>query len=137
MKKILLLLLCTATLGLASCKKEVIIDPGLPNETIEMTILPGDWTYINDGETLTTTVPFPELDVPTFTNDAVHVYIYPDNAVDEYRPVPFTYNYEAYSCIVRRGSISVDLESTVPGVRPKIPTTKKGLRVVIVTSKLR
>ncbi|MBB2151787.1 hypothetical protein [Pedobacter gandavensis] len=138
MKKILLLLLCTATLGLASCKKEVIVDPGLPNETIETVIAPGNWTYINNNETLTTTVQFPEIDPATFKNDALIVALYPDNSVAEYKGMPFTYNGLAYSYTVRRGSITVEIETSGDNnLTPTRPVVPVGLRVTFVTSTLR
>lgn len=138
MRKILLLLLCTATLGLASCKKEVIVDPGLPNETIETIIAPSAWQSINGGETLTTTISFPELDAPTFLNDGLIVALYPDNSVAEYKGMPFTYNGLAYSFTARRGSITVEIETSGDNnLIPTRPVVPIGLRVTIVTSTLR
>lgn len=138
MRKILLLLLCTAAVGLSSCKKEVIVDPGLPNETIETTIAPTAWTSINNGETLTTTIPFPELDDATFKNDALIVALYLDNNVPEYRGMPFTYAGITYSFIARRGFITVQIETSGDdNVIPPKPVAPIGLRVTFVTSTLR
>lgn len=138
MKKILLLLLCTATLGLASCKKEVIVDPGLPNETIEVVIRPSAWVTTPNRTTLTATIPFPELDDATFNNDAVIVSLYPDNDVPEYRAMPFVYGGETYTYTVRRGAIIIDIQTTGDQTLiPQKPTRDLGLRVTFVTSKLR
>ena len=135
MKKILLLLLCTATLGLASCKKEVIVDPGLPNETIEVVIRPSAWSASPDRTTLTATVPFPELDDVTFRNDGLIVSLYPNNNIAEYRAMPFVYNGETYSHTVAQGSIFIDLQTTGDNnLIPSIPTRDMRLRVTFVTS---
>lgn len=137
MKKLILLLLCTATLGLASCKKETLIDPSLPNETFEKVIKASDWRYIENDTRLTYTVPMPEIDETTFKHDAVLVYIYPDNELNEYKPLPFTFDGQAYSCTVRPGSITVDIQTSGDNIlKPVKPTIPVGLRVVIVTSNL-
>jgi len=137
MKKLLLLILCTTTLGLVSCKKETIIDNGLPSQTIETTINPNQWTSIENGTRLTVTVDFPEINAETFRNDGIVTYIYPDNNIDEYKPLPFTFDAQAYSCTVRPGSITFDIQTSGDEiVTPKRPTVPVGVRVVILTSTL-
>jgi hypothetical protein len=136
MKQTFLLLLCIATLGLASCKKETIIDSGLPNETIETVIGTNDWVSSEGGTRLSTRIDMPEINQETFTNDGLMVYIYPDNEINEYRQLPFVFDGQAYSYTAEPGFINIDIQtSTANGtpVRPSIPT---GLRVVIVTSTL-
>jgi len=137
MKKLLLLILCTTTLGLVSCKKETIIDSGLPNQTLETVINPNQWQSIENGTRLTATLNFPEIDATTFRNDGIITYIYPDNGLDEYKPLPFTFDAQAYSCTVRPGSITFDIQTsndeTLVPIRPAVPV---GVRVVIVTSTL-
>lgn len=137
MKKQLLLLLCTVTMGLMSCKKETIIDSGLPNQTIETAINPSLWESVDGGERLTVTLPFPEIDAETFRNDGVLVYMYPNNDVDEYKPLPYVYNANSYTCTVRRGSITFDIQSSDnQDLIPVAPTIPIGVRIVLVTSTL-
>lgn len=129
-------MLCTATLGLASCKKETLIDPALPNETFEKAINANKWVYVENNTRLTTTVDMPEIDETTFKNDGIQVYIYPDNSVNEYKPLPFTFDGQSYSCTVRPGSITIDIQTSEGDFVPTRPTIPVGLRVVIVTSNL-
>lgn len=137
MKRTILLLLCVATLGLASCKKETLIDSGLPNQTIETVINANQWKSIENGTRLTTTINFNQIDEATFNNDGILVYIYPDNGINEYRGLPFTFDGQAYSYTVRPGSITIDIQTSGDQVlKPTVPTAPIGLRVVIVTSKL-
>jgi hypothetical protein len=137
MKKLILLLLCTATLGLASCKKETLIDPGIPNQTIETTIQANQWVTSTNLETISATLNFPEIDNETFKHDGVQVYIYPDNGINEYTPLPYIVNAVRYSCTVRPGSITFTIQSTDNQDRvPNKPTFPIGVRVVIVTSNL-
>jgi hypothetical protein len=109
MKQSFLLILCIATLGLASCKKETIVDSGLPNETIELVVNANQWQSFNNGTLLSTTISLPEIDAATFTNDGLMVYIYPDNGINEYRQLPFVYNGQAYSYTARQGEITLDI----------------------------
>ncbi|MEH3112927.1 hypothetical protein [Pedobacter terrae] len=136
MKKFTILMLCIATLGLASCKKEVLVpDTGLPNQTIETVINANQWTYSENNTRLSTTISFPEIDDATFKNDGILVYIYPNNSVAEYKQLPMVFDAQAYSYIVRRGSITIDIQTSGDNVlTPTKPTAPIGLRVVIVTS---
>ncbi|TDQ08722.1 hypothetical protein [Pedobacter metabolipauper] len=137
MKKLLLLLLCTTTLGLVSCKKETLIDTGLPNQTIETVINQSQWTSVENGTRLTVTVNFPEIDAATFRNDGLLVYFYPNNSVDEYKQLPYVFDAQTYSYTARPGSITFDIQTTGDAVlNPVRPTAPIGLRVVIVTSSL-
>lgn len=136
MKKLTLLFICVATLGLASCKKQVYVPNAvLPNQTIETVISPSQWVYSENNKRLSTTVNFPEIDDATFNNDAILVYIYPDNSVPEYKQLPLVFDAQAYSYIVRRGSITIDIQTSGDSVlTPFKPIIPIGLRVVIVTS---
>ncbi|WP_432712774.1 hypothetical protein, partial [Pedobacter sp.] len=136
MKRSFLLLLCIATIGLMSCKKETIVDSGLPNETIETVINSNQWTSSAGGTRLSTTISMPELDEATFTNDGLMVYIYPDNGINEYRQLPFVFNGQSYSYTAREGSITVDIQTSTGNGTPARPQVPVGLRVVIVTSTL-
>lgn len=137
MKKILLLLLCTVTLGLVSCEKETLIDSALPNQTIETEIRTNAWSLVDNGTRYTTTVNFPEIDDDTFRNDGILVYIYPDNGINAYKQLPYVYNAQTYSYTARRGSITIDIQTTGDQIlAPVRPEATVGLRVVLVTSNL-
>ncbi|WP_316750822.1 hypothetical protein [Pedobacter gandavensis] len=138
MRKILLLLLCTATLGLSSCKKEVIVDPGLPNETIEIKIKPNEWIPNSNRTTLTAIINMPELNQETFLNDGLIVSLYTDNAIPEYSAMPFVFGGETYSYTVKRGAIIIDIQTTGnSAILPTPPDRDMALRVTFVTSTLR
>jgi hypothetical protein len=135
MKPKFLLLLCIATLGLASCKKDNYVDLPLPNQTIETVINPSQWQSIENNTRLTTTISFPEIDNATFINDGIQVAIYPDNNIQEYTPLPLTFDGQAYSYSVKPGSITIDIQtSDGQDLTPSRPTTPIGLRLVIITS---
>ena len=136
MKKFTILMLCIVTLGLASCKKEVLVpDAGLPNQTIETVIKANQWVSSENNTRLSATINFPEIDDATFKNDGILVYIYPDNDVAEYKQLPLVFDAQAYSYIVRRGSITIDIQTSGDTkLNPARPTAPIGLRVVIVTS---
>lgn len=139
MKKLTLLLLCMATLGLASCEKDTVFvpDTGLPNQTIETVINANQWISSENNTRLSATINFPEIDDQTFANDGILVYIYPDNSVNEYKALPFVFDAQAYSYTVRPKSIKIDIQTSGDNVViPIKPTAPIGLRVVIVTSKL-
>ncbi|WEK18517.1 MAG: hypothetical protein P0Y49_17140 [Candidatus Pedobacter colombiensis] len=137
MRKLILLLLCTATLGLASCKKDTIIDAGLPNQTIETVINASQWVSVDNGTRLTTTLNFPEIDYQTFKNDGISVYFYPNNSVNEYKQLPYVYDAVSYTYTARQGSITFDIQTSGDiNLRPSRPTAPIGVRVVIVTSHL-
>ncbi len=137
MKQSFILLLCVAILGLASCKKETIVDTGLPNETIETVINANQWQSIEGGTRLTTIINMPELDEATFRNDGLIVYLYPDNKINEYRQLPFVFDGQAYSYSAREGQITIDIQTSTANGTPVRPIIPVGLRVVIVTSTLK
>lgn len=137
MKKILLLLLCTATLGLASCKKDTIIDKGLPNQTIEDFINPEDWVTSENGTRISATLKFPEITPETFKHDGIMVYLYLPGSTTEYRQLPYVFDAQSYTYIARQGQITFEIQTSDEQVLiPIKPTVPRKLRVVIVTSQL-
>ncbi len=61
MKKFIFLLLCTATLGLVSCKKDTIVNNILPR-TILFDIAANSWKTTDGGKTYFTEINVPEND---------------------------------------------------------------------------
>ena len=135
MKKLLLLILCTTTLGLVSCKKDTIIDSGLPNLTIEDYINPEDWVESENGTRLSATLNFPEITRETFIHDGIVAYLYLPGSETEYRALPYVFDAQSYTYIVRQGQITFEIQTSDEQILVPIkPTISRKLRVVIVTS---
>ncbi|RDC56098.1 hypothetical protein DU508_10765 [Pedobacter chinensis] len=132
MKKLTILMLCIATLGLVSCKKETIITPN--NLTIIKYINPSDWKASTDGFTLSAALPDNNIDIRTFENDGILVYISRgDNNV--YEQLPFTYDTQAFSYAVSEGRIDIDLQSSdFQHAIPDRPTTRTRVKIVLIES---
>lgn len=62
MRKLILLLLCTATLGLASCKKDTIVQENVIPRTILYDIPANAWITSDGGRSYSTEVNVPEND---------------------------------------------------------------------------
>ena len=75
MKKLTLLLICIASLGLASCKKDTIVQNSANNLTIIKYIEPNQWVPSADGFTLSAALTDNRIDLRTFEDDGVLVYI--------------------------------------------------------------
>jgi len=140
MKQKILLMLCIATLGLASCKKDNIIEE-TSNRTIIVTINPADWEANADGSTFTASMDIPEVDQLNVDIEGVLVYLaHPENP-NSYIAVPNTYKGNAYSFEqyydnANSSGISIDLQrseySTQNPTRPSAPIRMK---VVLIPSR--
>lgn len=141
MKKLTLILLCVATLGLASCKKDTIIYE-TQNKTITVDVLPTDWVLDNARNTYTVQLDkiatFPEIDAYHINNEGTLVYIsYPvNNNFTEYSQLPFVYNLSSYSYTVYNGGIEVYIQnSDSQSIDPVRPAGKVRFKVVLIASK--
>ncbi len=134
MKKITLLLICIATLGLASCKKDTIVQNGANNLTIVKYIEPNQWQLSSDGFTYTAVVNDSRIDSRTFEDDGILVYISRgDN--NTYEQVPFVYDVQSYSYSVSQGSIGIDLQSSdFQAAVPTRPTSRTRVKIVLIES---
>jgi len=134
MKKITLLLICIATLGLASCKKDTIVQNGANNLTIVKYIEPNQWQLSSDGFTYTAVVNDSRIDSRTFEDDGILVYISRgDN--NTYEQLPFVYDVQSYSYSVSQGSISIDLQSSdFQAAVPTRPTSRTRVKIVLIES---
>lgn len=138
MKKLTLLLICIATLGLASCEKDTIIND-TPNKTIVVDVNPSDWVLDNARNTyivqLDKIASFPEIDNYHIENEATLVYVaYPN--FTEYSQLPFVYNLSSYSFTVYQGGIEVYIQnSDSQSIDPVRPTTKVRFKVVLIASR--
>lgn len=88
------MLLCTVTIGLSSCKKEVIV-PETSNRTILLDIKPNDWQVSGDRLGFYKDISVPE-NTPYFNNNGhVVVSMSFDNA-DVFEGLPQVYNGVTY-----------------------------------------
>ncbi len=134
MRKLILLLLCTATLGLASCKKETLVADN-PNRTYNFTIQPNQWVLSQDGLTFTAEVSTNAIQPITVDDDGVLLYVtHPINPTS-YVQVPYTFDQLAYSYELFDGGFAIDIQSTDLQDRgPVKPTTNILVKLVVIES---
>ena len=134
MKNLTLLLLCIASLGLASCKKDTIIENGANNLTIIKYIEPTQWTTSTDGFTLSAALTDNRIDARTFEDDGILVYISRGNG-SYYEQLPFVYDVQSYSYTVSQGRIDVDIQSSdFQSAIPEKPITRTRVKIVLIGS---
>ena len=134
MKKLTLLLLCIATLGLASCEKDTIIQNGANNLTIIKYIEPNQWQASADGFTLSASLLDNRIDDRTFEDDGIWVYVSRGDG-NFYEQLPFVYDVQAYSYSVSKGRIDIDLQSSdFQSAVPTKPTTRTRVKIVLIES---
>jgi hypothetical protein len=135
MKKLLLLLLCTTTLGLVSCKKDTIIQE-IPNRTIILNIQPNQWVTVNNGQTITVDLAIEEIDQLNVDIEGILVYL--DHPVNEssYIQLPYVYGGSAYSYEQFKGGIAIDIQrSEFATANPQKPTVPIRVKVVLIPSR--
>jgi len=134
MKKLALLLLCVATLGLASCKKDTIVNQTTPNITIVKNITPSQWLPSSDGLTLSAEIRDNLIDKFHVDNEGTLVYISYNNG-QSYIQLPFVYNIDAYSYEVYDGGLSIDIQSSDFQDRaPVRPSSNVRIKIVLIAS---
>jgi len=135
MRRLILLLLCTATLGLASCKKDTIVQEPL-NKTIIYDIGPNQWISSDAGKLLTNTfTDIDELDKYGVLNEGVLVSISYNNEAS-YIQLPFVYNQDSYGYEISEGKIIMTIQRSdnINGI-PTKPNGPVKVKVVILASK--
>lgn len=135
MKKLIFLILCTATLGLVSCKKDTIIQD-TPNRTYNFTIQPNQWVLSSDGLNYTYEWRNSIIDEITVDDEGVLVYIsHPVNS-SSYIQLPYVYDVDAYSYELFVGGIALDIQSSdYQATQPVKPTKPVLVKVVVIPSK--
>lgn len=134
MKKLTLLLLCIATLGLASCKKDTIINQTTPNRTVVLSVPTTAWTLSSNGRTYYTVQNVPEIDQFSLDNEAVLVYISYDNGTT-YLQMPFVYEVDAYSTVISKGRVEIDIQSSdLQDRAPLKPSGTVKVKVVLIAA---
>jgi hypothetical protein len=132
--RLLLVLLCIATLGLASCKKDTYIQE-TQNRTIIYTIQPSDWQVTNNGRTITTDIDLPEIDQLNVDVEGILVYLDHPVNVDSYIQLPYVYSGASYSYEHYNGGIAVQIQrSEFSTQNPTIPTVPIRVKVVLIPS---
>ncbi|MGE6220871.1 hypothetical protein ACQKCH_13670 [Nubsella zeaxanthinifaciens] len=133
MKKLTLLLLCVATLGLVSCKKDTIVNSAPNNLTIIKYIEPSAWSLV-DNYTYSVTLQDSRIDKRTFEDDGILVYVSRGNT-NFYEQIPFVYDTQAYSYTVSQGSISIDIQSSdFQTAAPVKPNSTTRVKIVLLES---
>ncbi|MCX2575815.1 hypothetical protein [Pedobacter sandarakinus] len=136
MKKLTILMLCIATLGLASCKKEVLVQNNNTILTVVKDISSNSWILSNDAKTYSANISIPEIDQYHVDNEGTLVYISYNNGTS-YIAVPFVYNVDAYSFEVYNGGVSIDIQSAdYQATTPIKPTSTVRVKVVLVGNDL-
>jgi hypothetical protein len=135
MKKLLLLLLCTTTLGLVSCKKDNIIQE-TPNRTIILNIQPNQWVRDADGGTLTARLGIQEIDEINVEDEGILVYIDHPVNVDSYIQLPYTFAGSVFSYEQFIGGLNIDIQrSEFSTLNPQAPTETIRVKVVLIPSR--
>ncbi len=134
MKKLTYLILCITTLGLVSCKKDTFINE-TPNRSIVLNVAPNAWTLSSDGFTYYTVLNVPEIDQYTIDNEAVLVYVSYDQGTS-YLQLPFVYNVDAFSTVVSKGKVEIDIQSSDnQDTQPIKPNQTLRVKVVIIAAR--
>lgn len=134
MKKLTILFLCIATLGLASCKKDTIINQTTPNRTIILNVASSAWALSPDGYTYFVNLNVPEIDQITMDDEGVLVYISFDNGAT-YLQMPFVYDVDAYSTVISKGKVEIDIQSAdLQQTTPIKPSKAAKVKVVLIAS---
>lgn len=134
MKRSLLLLLCIATLGLASCKKETIIQE-TPNRTFEYTIQPSQWTSNSNGLNFTAELDIPEIDQITLDDEGVLVYMDHPTIAGSQIALPFVYDTNSYTFEIFNGGIAIDIQSSdKQATAPVRPTKPVKVKILVLPS---
>ena len=134
MKKLTLLLLCVATLGLASCQKDTIVNDKPNNLTIIKYIEPNAWALSTNGFTYDASISDNRIDERTYQNDGILVYVSRGNT-SFYEQIPFVYDAQSYSYTVEPGRLSIDIQSSdFQEAAPIKPTTTMRVKIVLLES---
>jgi hypothetical protein len=127
MKNFTLTLLCIATLGLASCKKDTIINQTTPNRTIIFDRISSSWIP-NPGAGFYVDLLANEFDLVNLKDEGVLVYIATDGTnATGYFQIPNSvskYDYEIY-----QGKIRIYYDGTIR------PSSTTRIKVVLIAAK--
>ncbi|PWS26881.1 hypothetical protein DHW03_12700 [Pedobacter yonginense] len=133
MKKLTILMLCIATLGLASCKKDTIVQSA-QNIVVVRDVTPNQWVLSTNGQTYSADLAISAIDAYHVDNEGTLVYISYNNGAS-YIQLPFVYNVDAYSYEVYPGGLSIDIQSSdLQNRAPIRPTSSVRIKVVLIAT---
>lgn len=133
MKKLTILMLCIVTLGLASCKKDTIVQ-NTPNITLYKTIQPNQWLSGSDANGLYYYVDIMDNRIEQYEDDGIILSFARFND-DGYDALPFTYGTDSYSYSSFPGRIRVYLQyNNNRNTLPVRPSASIGARIVLIAS---
>jgi len=134
MKKSILLILCALTLGLSSCKKE-IITPESSNRTILVDILAADWQTTDGGYTY-----FRDISVPQNTknfNDIGQIIVAMSfENVTVYEGLPQVYQGLSYRFTSDPGFVTIILSDPDGAIVSHAPTFDATAKITLVDAQL-
>lgn len=134
MRKLFILLLCTTTLGLVSCKKDTIIQE-TRGKTFNYTIPVSSWTTADGGLTWSAVLNVSAIDNITVDDEGVLVYITHPELSSSYLQIPATWNSHSYTYELYDGGIQIDLQSSdVEFDKPNKPTAPILVKIVVIPS---
>ncbi|WP_343531476.1 hypothetical protein [Pedobacter sp.] len=133
MKKLTLLLLCIATLGLVSCQKDTIINQELKAKTYNYEIKTSDWRRNSDGSYTASWIN-KKFDAITLEDEGVMVYFEHPVKQSSFIQLPYTFNYSAYSYELFNGGINFDVQDTNNLMNSVPPNYNILVKVVVVPS---
>lgn len=128
MKKYILLLVLPMLL--MSCEKNEYI---VPNRTILVNLLPGNWISSNGGRNYSAAVNVPEID--NYFNDSGAVLVYASFGGNVYEQVPEVYDGVSYSFTHKPGQVVIEIQSS-DGVSVVSPPGAVALKIVLIESEL-
>lgn len=134
MKKLIFLLLCTATLGLVSCKKDTIVQNVLPR-TILYDIPPSGWKTSDNGKTYFTTINVPENNDSFNQSGGVIVSLSFDSQRKVYDALPNVVGGFSYNFTSEPGYVVIFVED-IDGVVFTPPSGTIRSKIVLVDSEI-
>lgn len=133
MKRILLLLIATVTLGLTSCKKDTIIQESSAGKTYYLEILPSDWVK-NPNGSYSFKWNTNAIDEDVLNLDAIVAYFSHPVDIGTDIALPYTFNDEIASYQIAVGRITFDMQSKSNIATTPRPTQKILVKVVVLRS---
>ncbi|MEQ7800068.1 hypothetical protein ABDJ41_09660 [Pedobacter sp. ASV1-7] len=134
MKKLILLLLCTATLGLVSCKKDNYV-PQIYPRTILYDIPTSAWKTTDDGYTYSTTINVPENDENFNQSGGVIASLSFDPQRKVYDALPNVVQGISYNFTSEPGYVVIFIEDALGAkINPPVGTIRA--KIVLVDSEI-
>jgi hypothetical protein len=132
MKTLALLPLLFLCIWSSGCKKDEIIVPNNPNQTILQNIQPGAWVLNSDNSAYMVDISMPEIDADANELDAIVVSV-SAGATGAYEAIPNVYSGVSFSYTHQVGRVTLEVQSA-DGTAPVRPTSLIRAKIVIIRS---